>query len=162
MQPSPTAPAPPRRAGSRAVTAGLALLFGAVAAVAGAAVARHATVAVAGQPATTTFVVSGAVLLDAQATFRTDGRGGCAGTDDLVDIRDGTPVVIAAGAGQLPVGQLTDGRVLTDGTCRFWFAVRGVPAGHAPYRILVGSRGGDTAYTEADLTGALVTLHLGG
>ncbi|MBM0228826.1 MULTISPECIES: hypothetical protein [Micromonospora] len=64
-----------------------------------------------------------------------------------------------AGSGRsVAAARLTDGRVLTDGTCRFWFSV---PAGQDGSRLLVVGRDGG-AYTEAGLNGTLVMVRLGG
>ncbi|SCL19721.1 hypothetical protein GA0070624_1824 [Micromonospora rhizosphaerae] len=107
--------------------------------------------------------MSGAVVIadTSGESFSRDGRGGCAGGGDYANIRDGAPVVIYVDDRDSAVGQLTDGRFLTDGTCRFWFAVREVPAGHDRYRLQVSEQDGGE-YSEADLKAGLVTIRLGG
>ncbi|MET7806147.1 hypothetical protein ABZ744_28240 [Micromonospora chersina] len=116
------------------------------------------TRAAASPPPTGTFVVSGAAVLADGASFTRDDRGGCAGTGTRADVVDGAPVLIMT-TGGMAAGSLTDGRALTDGTCRFWFSVRGVPTGQDAYLVMVADR--DTRqYAERELTGVLVSLRL--
>ncbi|MEV0428695.1 hypothetical protein [Micromonospora sp. NPDC050495] len=119
---------------------------------------RPPTPAATSRPATSTFVVSGAVVLGNTASFARDDRGGCAGTGAHADVINGAPVLITT-TGGLATGQLTDPRALTDGTCRFWFSVLGVPTGQDAHLVMVADR--DTRqYAEQELTGALVSLRV--
>lgn len=159
MQPHPPAPARLYRVGLTLVTAFLVLALGAVLKDR----VRPATGSRPSSPAGPAFVVSGAVSISDRdsGSFTRDGRGGCAGAGDYAEVRDGALVVIVGDVQSSAFGQLTDGRVLTDGTCRFWFAVPKVPSGQDHYRLVVAYQdGGD--YTEADLKGTLVTVRLGG
>lgn len=105
------------------------------------------------RPADPAFVMSGAVVIEAATAFRRDDHGGCAGTGDFADLRDGSPVLVEVDGGKVPAGQLTDGRALMDGTCRFWFAARSVPAGHDRYRVWAG-RHPSPEYGEAEVKGS--------
>lgn len=116
------------------------------------------TSAAASQPTTGTFVVSGAVVLGDGASFTRDDHGGCAGTGAHADVIDGAPVLITTTDG-LATGRLTDPRALTDGTCRFWFSVRGVPTGQDAYLLMVADRD-PRQYAEQELTSALVSLRV--
>ncbi|MEV4843078.1 hypothetical protein AB0K20_07655 [Micromonospora matsumotoense] len=116
------------------------------------------TPAAASRPPTETFVASGTVLLGDGASFVADGHGGCAGTGDHADVKEGAPVVIFAGLG-FAGGRLTDGRALTDGTCQFRFAVSGVPARQDGYLLMVA--GWDSRqYVEQELKSALLALRV--
>ncbi|MFR9775417.1 hypothetical protein ACL02O_05090 [Micromonospora sp. MS34] len=122
--------------------------------------ARHAHPAAApSRPPAENFVVTGAVVLDGGTSFIPDDHGGCAGTGGHADIKDGTPVLLTTGAA-MAGGRLTDGRTLTDGTCRFWFAVRGVPAGQDTYLLMVAGQD-PRQFTEQELKSTVVTLRLG-
>ncbi|MFC8846916.1 MULTISPECIES: hypothetical protein [unclassified Micromonospora] len=101
-------------------------------------------------------MVSGAVLLGAGASFVRDDHGGCAGTGDHADIKDGAPVIITTGD-SFAGGKLTDARALTDGTCRFWFSVRGVPTRQDTYLLMVADEG-PRQYNERELKSALLAL----
>lgn len=114
--------------------------------------------AAASRPATGAFVVSGAVVLGDGASFRRDDHGGCAGAGAHSDLVDGAPVLVMT-TGGLAAGTLTDPQALTDGTCRFWFSVPGVPTGQDAYLVMVAD-GDPHQYAEQDLTGALVSLRL--
>ncbi|PZG03003.1 hypothetical protein [Micromonospora deserti] len=116
------------------------------------------TRATASQPTTGSFVVSGAVVLGDGASFTRDDHGGCAGTGAHADVIDGAPVLITA-TGGLAAGRLTDPQALSDGTCRFWFSVRGVPTGQDAYLVMVADRD-LRQYAEQELTGALVSLRV--
>ncbi|WP_431972774.1 hypothetical protein [Micromonospora haikouensis] len=108
------------------------------------------------RPPTETFVVSGAVLLGDGVSFVRDDHGGCAGTGDQADIKDGAPVIITTG-GSFAGGRLTDARALADGTCRFWFSVRGVPTRQDAYLLMVADLDA-RQYNEHDLKSALLAL----
>ncbi|SCG77257.1 hypothetical protein [Micromonospora inositola] len=116
------------------------------------------TRAAASRPTTGTFVVSGAVVLGDGASFTRDDHGGCAGTGAHADVIDGAPVLITT-TGGLAAGRLADPRALTDGTCRFWFSVRGVPTRQNAYLVMVADRD-LRQYSEQELTGALVSLRV--
>ncbi|MDZ5443544.1 hypothetical protein U2F26_12465 [Micromonospora sp. 4G57] len=116
------------------------------------------TGAAASRPTTGIFVVSGAVVLGDGASFTRDDHGGCAGTGAHADVVDGAPVLITT-TGGLAAGRLTDPRALTDGTCRLWFSVRGVPTGQDAYLVMVADRE-PRQYAEQELTGALVSLRI--
>ncbi|MFE9957370.1 hypothetical protein [Micromonospora sp. NPDC005299] len=114
--------------------------------------------AAASRPTTSAFVVSGAVVLGDGASFSRDDHGGCAGTGARADVIDGAPVLIMTTAG-LAAGKLTGARALTDGTCRFWFSVPGVPTGQDGYLVMIADRD-PRQYAEPELTGALVSLRV--
>ncbi|WP_319462746.1 hypothetical protein [Micromonospora sp. RTP1Z1] len=116
------------------------------------------TPAAASRPPAETFVVSGAVLLGDGASFTRDDHGGCAGTGDHADIKDGAPVLITTGDG-FAGGKLTDARALIDGTCRFWFSVPGVPTGQDTYLLMVADRD-PRQYIEHELKSALLALRV--
>ncbi|MBM0240593.1 hypothetical protein JNW88_32330 [Micromonospora sp. ATA32] len=117
------------------------------------------TPAAASRPtATGTFVVTGAVVLGDGASFTRDDHLGCAGTGGYADVRDGAPVLIAT-AGGFAAGKLTDPRALTDGTCRFFFTVRGVPAGQDTYLLMVADQESHQ-YVEQELKAWLVSLRV--
>jgi hypothetical protein len=116
------------------------------------------TQAAASRPTTGTFVVSGAVLLADGESFTRDDHGGCAGTDAHADVIDGAPVLITTSGG-LATGRLNTPRALTDGTCRFWFSVRGVPTGQDAYLVMVADRD-PRQYAEQELIGTLVRLRV--
>lgn len=136
-------------------------MTGAIAASVLIGVVRHSADPAPSAPAGADFVVSGAVAVSGSGSFTRDGQGGCAGTGQYADLRNGAPVVIAGDEPTIASGQLADGRALTDGTCRFWFSVPKVPAGQDGYRLMVVGRDGG-AYTEAALKGTLLTVRLGG
>lgn len=116
------------------------------------------TPAVAQQPTTGTFVVSGAVVLGASASFSKDDHGGCAGTGAHAGVVDGALVLITT-TGGFAAGRLSDPQALSDGTCRFWFSVAGVPTGQDAYLVMVADRE-PRQYAEQDLTGASVSLRV--
>ncbi|MDG4815328.1 hypothetical protein O7628_07380 [Micromonospora sp. WMMD956] len=108
------------------------------------------------RPPTETFVVSGAVLLGDGVSFVRDDHGGCAGTGDHADIKDGAPVIITTG-GSFAGGRLTDARALADGTCRFWFSVPGVPIRQDAYLLMVADLDA-RQHNGHDLKNALLAL----
>ncbi|MCW3840563.1 hypothetical protein ONA70_10690 [Micromonospora yasonensis] len=72
----------------------------------------------------------------------------------------------AAVAARLPVTEAAVGTSFARddhggcaGTCRFWFAVKGVPTGQSPYVLRVADEDA-RQYPEQDIHGPLVTLHL--
>ncbi|QDY10501.1 hypothetical protein FJK98_27940 [Micromonospora sp. HM134] len=116
------------------------------------------TPAAASRPPTETFVVSGTVLLGDGASFVADGQGGCAGTGDHADVKEGAPVVIFAGLG-FAGARLTDPRVLADGGCQFRFSVSGVPARQDSYLLMVADRD-SRKYFEQELKSPLLALRV--
>jgi hypothetical protein len=116
------------------------------------------TPAAASRPPTETFVVSGMVLLDDGASFIRNDHGGCAGTGDHADIRDGAPVLIATGNG-FAGGKLTDASALTNGTCQLRFSVPGVPTGQDTYLLMVANRD-PRQYIEHELKSALLAVRV--
>lgn len=154
MQPSP----PARRNQAWMWAGGAAGLALAVTSFLGAHRARPA--AAPSPPATEMFVVTGAVVLDDARAFTRDDHAGCAGTGGHAGVRDGAAVVLIAGGAAFAGGRLREGQALFDGTCRFWFAVRNVPAGQGPYLIQIADEDA-RQYPEQDIHGPLVTLRLG-
>ncbi|MFY1680569.1 hypothetical protein ACN265_03415 [Micromonospora sp. WMMD730] len=105
-----------------------------------------------------TFVASGTVLLGDGGSFVTDGHGGCAGTGDHADVREGAQVVIFAGLG-FAGGRLTDPRALADGTCQFRFTVPGIPVRQDSYLLMVADQD-SRQYVEQELKSALLALRV--
>lgn len=153
----PLHPTPPRQRHVWMWAGGVAGLGLAITSFLGAQ--RPHIVATPNRPATGTFAVTGAVVLGTGTSFSPDDDGGCAGTGSHAGVRDAAPVLLAVGDGTVATGQLRDGQTLTDGTCRFWFAVKGVPAGQSSYLLWVADEDA-RQYPEQELHGPLVTLRL--
>jgi hypothetical protein len=116
------------------------------------------TSAAASRPPTETFVVSGAVLLGDSASFIRDDHGGCAGTGEHADIKDGAPVLITTGNG-FAGGKLTGARALTNGTCQIRFSVPRVPTGQDTYLLMIANRD-PRQYIEHELKSALLAVRV--